>query len=37
VPADLPSPEASWLNPPMGLWLHGFYFFFPRPLAEGNG
>ena len=21
----------------MKRWFHGFFFFFPRPLAEGNG
>ncbi len=21
----------------MKLWFYGFFFFFPRPLAEGNG
>jgi len=33
----LPSLPALWLNPGMARWFYGFYFFFPRHLAEGNG
>jgi hypothetical protein len=34
---DLPIRRASWLNACMVRRHYGFYFFFPRPLAEGNG
>jgi hypothetical protein len=33
----LPRHPAVWLNPAMGRHFYGFYFFFPRHLAEGNG
>jgi len=37
----LPAAEASWFNavedPAMNRFFHGFYFYFPHLLAEGNG
>jgi hypothetical protein len=27
----------SCLNDPMKHWFFGYFFYFPRPLAEGNG
>jgi hypothetical protein len=37
----LPSPGVSCFNSgegtAMNRWFYGFFFFFPRPLAEGNG
>jgi hypothetical protein len=36
-PDDLPFLGRSCLNGAMTRWFFGFFFTFPRPLAEGNG
>jgi hypothetical protein len=33
----LPRRPPVWLNAGMGRWFFGFFFYFPRHLAEGNG